>query len=277
MSDAYGATIAKWTLARRLKELRVASGYTANQVCDQLSWGRGKVGRFEANVWVRPELSDIRDLARVYGADPEELEKLATSARRRAWWREYGEVFENVEFPGFENDASEILVFTPLLVPGLLQTIPYIQALLAVGTRTPDWQERALRARLRRQQILERHDGTAPKFTALITEAALMYRWGDLELRRTQLAHLLKMAERPNVELRLIRFQDGMHPGMATLFHIFRFPGEVEPMVYLENDLAIQGIEHFENVEEHELNILEAALGPADSVEYLNKLMASLE
>jgi hypothetical protein len=47
--DAYGATVAKRRLSRRLAELRGASGYTANHVCDILNWGRGKVGRFEAN------------------------------------------------------------------------------------------------------------------------------------------------------------------------------------------------------------------------------------
>ena len=50
MSDeAYGATVAKRRLSRRLLQLRVQSGYTANHVCDTLNWGRGKVGRFEAN------------------------------------------------------------------------------------------------------------------------------------------------------------------------------------------------------------------------------------
>jgi hypothetical protein len=35
--DAYGATIAKRRLSERLAELRVASGYTANHVCDILN------------------------------------------------------------------------------------------------------------------------------------------------------------------------------------------------------------------------------------------------
>src|SRR5205809_2309026 len=32
-----------------------------SHVCDMLNWGRGKVGRFEANQWKRPEMSDIRE------------------------------------------------------------------------------------------------------------------------------------------------------------------------------------------------------------------------
>ncbi|HBW20078.1 MAG TPA: transcriptional regulator, partial [Actinobacteria bacterium] len=90
--DAYGATVAKRRLARRLTELRHESGHTANHVCDVLNWGRGKVGRFEANQWKRPEMSDIRDLLRVYdvsGAEGDELEALAIRARLRGWWRDF--------------------------------------------------------------------------------------------------------------------------------------------------------------------------------------------
>ncbi|URM97147.1 MULTISPECIES: helix-turn-helix domain-containing protein [Actinomadura] len=279
MSEAYGATIAKRGLARRLKELRVEAGYTANQVCDRLNWGRGKVGRFEANSWVRPELSDIRDLARIYeGSDLDELEELAARARRRAWWRDYSDVYDN-EFPGFEGDASSIRVVMPLVLPGLLQTLPYMQALLSSGTRTPEWRERALRARLRRQQILDR-DEHAPELIAVITEASLMYEWGDAGDRRAQLAHLLTMSRRPNVELRLLRLADGLHPGMSTLVNIFRFPGGEPPMVFLENDAAIQEIDTPGDVEAYDAifdQIRQAALGPADTADHLQKLISTLE
>ncbi|WP_165978498.1 helix-turn-helix domain-containing protein [Actinomadura darangshiensis] len=280
MSEAYGATVAKRGLARRLKDLRVAADYTANQVCDRLNWGRGKVGRFEANNWVRPELSDIRDLARIYeGSDLEELEELATCARQRAWWRDYSEVFDN-EFPGFESDASSIRVVMPLVLPGLLQTLPYMQALLTSGDRSPEWRERALRARLRRQQILDRDNGKAPELCALITEASLMYEWGDPGDRRAQLAHLLAMSRRPNVELRLLRLADGLHPGMSTLVNIFEFPGGEPGMVFLENDADVQEIDDPKHVEAHAAifkQIRQAALNTADTADHLEKMISTLE
>ncbi|WP_158581661.1 helix-turn-helix domain-containing protein [Actinomadura spongiicola] len=280
MSEAYGATVAKRRLARRLKELRVEAGYTANQVCDRLNWGRGKVGRFEANSWVRPELSDIRDLARVYeGSELAELEELAAQARQRAWWREYPDVFDN-EFPGYEGDATHIRVIMPLVLPGLLQTLPYMQALLASGSKSPEWRERALRARLRRQQILDRDDGTAPQLVALITEASLMYEWGDPGDRRTQLRHLLAASARPGVELRLLRLADGLHPGMSTLVNIFRFPGDEPPVVFLENDADIQEIDTPGSVEAYDQifeQIRGAALSPADTAEHLKKLISAME
>ena len=144
--DAYGATVAKRRLSRQLLQLRVKSGYTANHVCDMLNWGRGKVGRFEANQWKRPEMSDIRDLLRVYGVDPaerDEIEVLAIRSRARPWWRDCAEIFEN-EFPGFENDASRIRVFIPLVLPGLLQTQEYGEAFMKIGPR-PAWRREAPR------------------------------------------------------------------------------------------------------------------------------------
>jgi Domain of unknown function (DUF5753) len=57
----------------------------------------------------------------------------------------------------------------------LVQTAAYARALLAVGPRPPQWEEPALAARLRRQQILDWADGTAPRLVAVITEASLMH------------------------------------------------------------------------------------------------------
>src|ERR1017187_9749694 len=160
--DAYGATVAKRRLSRRLAELRTESGHTANHVCDILNWGRGKVGRFEANQWKRPEMSDIRDLLRFYEADEfatREIEALALQARVRPWWRDFQDIFDN-EFPGFEADASRIRLFFPLVIPGLLQTADYVDALMRSGGKPPAWRRRATEARLRRRQILERGKGT---------------------------------------------------------------------------------------------------------------------
>src|SRR5215472_15845667 len=148
--DAYGATVAKRRLSRRLADLRGATGYTANHVCDILNWGPGKVGRFVANQWKRPEMSDIRDLIRIYeieGAAADEIEDLAVRSRVRPWWREYGEVFDN-EFPGYENDATTIRVYMPLVVPGLLQTQAYMEVQLKSCPRPPAWRRKAVKARL---------------------------------------------------------------------------------------------------------------------------------
>jgi uncharacterized protein DUF5753/helix-turn-helix protein len=285
--NAYGATVAKRRLARRLTAMRVRAGMGLNEASDKLGWKRGRLNRFEANQWRQPDPSHVRDLARIYGAsdcEREDLEDLVARARSRMWWhepeKEKDKIFSN-EFAGFENDAARISVYMPLVLPGLLQTQAYIEALLAVGPWPSQWRERAQEARLRRQQILDRADGTAPRLVAVITEASLMYRWGSREDRRTQVAHLAAMSRRPSVELRLLRFADGPHPGMSSLIDIFDFPDDEDPsIVYLENDTAIQEVTKAEDVHAHKetfARIRDAALAPAATRTHLDKLTETLE
>ena len=280
--DAYGATVAKRRLSRRLAELRLNSGHTANHVCDILNWGRGKVGRFEANQWKRPEMSDIRDLLRIYGVDSataEELEDLALRSRTRPWWRDYTDIFEN-EFPGFENDAERIQVCMPLVVPGLLQTQDYAEAFMRAGPRPPAWRRRAIETRQRRQEILDRTNGAAPRLVTVITEASLMYHWGTKPERQEQIEHLIEMSRRPNVELRIQRFADGPSPGVSSSINIFELPGDEPSVVFTETDTAIQEVSRQEEVSLYIQafgRIRDSAQEPGATAVYLEHLAQQLE
>jgi transcriptional regulator with XRE-family HTH domain len=283
VTDLFGSTIAKRRLARRLTSLRERNHFTANQVCDKLNWGRGKLGRFEANVWKRPSLSDIRDLARIYGLDAEgqaELEELAKLARRPVWWSDYRDVFGDSEYAGYEADAVGIRLYMPLILPGLLQTPAYTERVLAVGNRPAAWRQRALEARLRRQEILERSGGSVPELIAVITEASLLYRWGTPAERHAQLGHLIEMSRCPHIELRVLRLADGLHPGMSSMIRIFDFPGEEPSMAFLESDAGLEEVSTPEEVDAYVTifgRIRDAALdGPATTA-LLKAMAAKLE
>jgi len=283
--DAYGAIVAKRRLASRVAAMRARTGMSLNEVSDKLGWSRGRLDRYERNDWRLPDASHVRDLARIYGAsdgERAELEDLGRQARERVWWRAYEDVFgKGNEFAGFENDAARISVYMPLVLPGLLQTRAYIEALLAVGPWPPPWRERSLAARLRRQQILDRADGTAPRLVAVITEASLLYQWGSQEDRRAQVAHLAVMSHRPGVDLRMLRFAGGPHPGMSSLIDIFDFPDDEDPsVVYLENDTAIQEVTKPDEVHGYKqtfTRIRDAALTPAATRIHLDTLTNTLE
>jgi transcriptional regulator with XRE-family HTH domain len=280
--DAYGATVAKRRLSRQLLQLRVKSGYTANHVCDMLNWGRGKVGRFEANQWKRPEMSDIRDLLRVYSVDEaqrEEIEDLAIRARARPWWRDNSDIFEN-EFPGFENDAIRIRVFIPLVLPGLLQTQEYAEAFMRIGPRPPAWRREALQTRLRRQEILDRTDGNAPVLIAIVTEASLLYQWGTRADRREQIEHLIETGRRSNVDLRIQRFADGPPRGLMSPINIFDFPDGEPAIAYTETDIGIQevtGTDHVSLYSQSFDRAVDGALEPDDTTTYLRQLAHRME
>src|SRR5260370_33138661 len=135
-----------------------------------------------------------------------------------------------------------------LVGPGLLQPPAYIDALLRVGPRPLAWRRRALEARLRRQQVLDREDGTAPGLIAVITEASLMYRWSTRVERCEQVAHLVEMSPRPDVELRIQRFVDGTTTGMLATLDIFDFTGAEPSALFVEAQLTIQQVTSHEQV-----------------------------
>lgn len=245
----------------------------------------GRLQRIEANDWRMPEPSYVRDLARLYGATEaqhDELLRLVVHARARQWWRGYEDVFgKDSEFPGFENDAARISVYMPLVLPGLLQIPAYIQAHMQAGSQPPEWRVRALEARLRRQQALARPNGTAPRLTAVITEASLAYHWGTPSQRREQVEHLITASPQPHIELRLLRFEDGPHPGMSSLINLFDFPGNEDPsIVYLEIDTALQEITSAMEVRAYTevfARIREAALDPAATRQYLERIAGAID
>jgi hypothetical protein len=200
-------------------------------------------------------------------------------ARVRPWWREYPEIFDN-EFPGFENDAITISAFMPLTLPGLLQTTAYIEALMRTAARPPVWQRRALESRQRRQEILDRTDGTAPRLIAVITEASLLYRWGTKEDRREQIEHLAEVSRQPGVELRIQRFEDGPPQGTFSSINIFGLPDTDPTLVYLETDYSIEEVSRTAEVNTYIRafgRVRDAALEPSDTTFYLRQLAEQME
>jgi hypothetical protein len=149
-----------------------------------------------------------------------------------------------------------------------------------VGTKSEAWRKRAREARTRRQQVLTREDGPSAELVVVLTEASLLYRWGTQADRRAQVAHLVEMSQRPNVELRLLRFADGPHPGMSSLISIFDFPGDEPGLVYLENDAAVQALDSVADIEVYArifAEIRAAGLEPAATTAYLKQLAETHE
>ncbi|MBY8854809.1 DUF5753 domain-containing protein, partial [Saccharothrix sp. MB29] len=58
---------------------------------------------------------------------------------------------------------------------------------------------------------LPRHDPV--RYTAVIGEGVLSQRFGDPEVMREQLSHLLKMGAEPHVDLRVMPSATDWHPG----------------------------------------------------------------
>lgn len=100
-----------------------------------------------------------------------------------------------------EQIAEEIITWSMILVPGLLQTPDYGYVITEHSTVIEAEDVPAVAAaRAARADILE----PGRKFTFLLHEQALLLLVGSTEVWREQLAHLLRMSVRKYISLRIV-------------------------------------------------------------------------
>ncbi len=130
-----------------------------------------------------------------------------------------------------EQNAAEITEVSPLLIPGLLQTNDYIRAIMSGGGISADETVTRVAIRIGRRDVIIR-----PKpalFTAFIGEAAIHQVIGDRSVLIGQLRHLLEMAQRPNVTVRVVPFDSGWQPALVGAYTFIQSENSV-PVVHIE-------------------------------------------
>jgi Domain of unknown function (DUF5753) len=176
-------------------------------------------------------------LLRLYDVtDDEEINRLvglARISRQRPWYNELQGVVnpDFAKYLGYENSASTIRDFQPLIIPGLLQTDDYARAVLsALGASRIDDR---VDLRMQRQERLEGEEG--PYIVCVVDEAALRRDVGGPAVMRRQLRQLQAAAGLPKVSVAILPFTAGAHPGMLGSFAIIEFDDEEDDVLYLEN------------------------------------------
>ncbi|MPZ65404.1 MAG: hypothetical protein GEU83_07745 [Pseudonocardiaceae bacterium] len=121
-------------------------------------------------------------------------------------------------------------------MPGILQTGEYARALLQRSGTVPDNEiEDRVAARLARQSLFSR-DHPA-RFTFYLHEFVLRLPVGGPAVMSDQLHHLLRMAMRPYLTLRVVPATFGAHAGSAGSFTLMEF-AEFKPVAYLESETS---------------------------------------
>jgi transcriptional regulator with XRE-family HTH domain len=260
-------------LGNELRQLREGAEYTIEQVAARLEVSDSKISRIE-NGQVGATPRDVRDMAALYGVKGQRMEnlmQLARETREKPWWYEYGDL--QLDHAAYEAEASSILLFSPMLVPGLLQTADYARAVLRAicFDRPAEEIERLVEFRMKRQKLLT--EPGPPTLWAVIDEAVLCRMIGGHKVMHQQLKSLIEMASLPNVTLQILPFSGGAHAGLDGPFYVIRY---IEPtdrdMVYFEHT----GWEHYlddsAKISQH-LSLFDhiraAALKPEDSIKRL--------
>ncbi|SCD80490.1 hypothetical protein GA0115253_101886 [Streptomyces sp. Termitarium-T10T-6] len=181
---------------------------------------------------------DVYDLATFYGLSRQDLgllEQLLAQASNSEWYERFADVTPSFlkRLIRMEGRAEEITIFENQVVPGLLQTERYAEALIRMMEANPVSEAeiaRIVALRMGRQVIFGQD---LPRITAVLDETVLQRRRGSADVMREQMEHLLTAAKMPKLNVRIIS-KDAVSPPMAITY--LQFPDHVPgDLAYLEN------------------------------------------
>jgi transcriptional regulator with XRE-family HTH domain len=210
--------------------MRNEAGYTQDQVARLTEWSLSKVIRIETGA-VGLSATDLRALLGLYQindqARSDELLELARAARQSSWWSRYRADIsaQYLQYIEYEEAASILRMYEPLLLPGLWQTQEYATAIIRelADPGTPEALIRArIEIRMRRQELLDRD--SPPTIFCVLDESAIQRTIGQRDVAPRQIARLIDLASRPNITLDIVPFSAGFHRGMLEPFLIAEFP-----------------------------------------------------
>ena len=235
-----GSVVRRMLLGSQLRRLRESRGITREAAGYSIRASESKISRMELGR-VSFKTRDVEDLLTLYGITDEternSLLSLAKEANVAGWWHSYSDVLPTwfPTYVGLEGAASLIRSYEVQFVHGLLQTEAYAHAVVERGMKNASVSDIDKRVALRMERQKYLLSDSAPDFHVVLDEAALRRPYGDREVMRGQLQHLIKVSERPNVRLQVMPFSFGGHAGESGAFTVLTFPeSDLSDVVYLE-------------------------------------------
>lgn len=242
MTDRPGSpTVRRRQLGKELRRYREDAGLTIERAAALAGKAPSHVSRIEraevgASAVTVEKLLEAYDVPKELRAD---LMQVAKEAGQRGWWQ-HSRYRDAILGPyatliGFESAATVIRDFEPTVVPGLLQTEEYARASLLRGPvrLLEDEIEARVEVRRQRQAILNRTQ--SPELWMILDEAVIRRTVGSAAVMREQLLHIAELASRPNIEVQVMPFRAGAHPGTLGPFTVMKFADRQPDVVYIES------------------------------------------
>jgi transcriptional regulator with XRE-family HTH domain len=215
-------------LSASLREVREARKYGLRELSRALEIDPRLLSQWELGIRVPPveEVARILGYLRVDRATTTRILFLATHAKEPNWLDS-----NPVDLPAAltgvmqcERSASLITNWSPLVIPGLLQTPDYARALLVASDIKLAEADARLVVRLERQRILSRREPV--RLQAIISELAIREVVGEADIMSDQVDHLLTLAVTSNISLRIVPADVGYHHGKLGMFTLYDFASE---------------------------------------------------
>ncbi|MBP2473706.1 transcriptional regulator with XRE-family HTH domain [Crossiella equi] len=242
-------------LGAELRRKREQAGYSGMDLARRTGWSHSKISRLESGDR-GTTVADIAYLLGFFGcsdAETARLLDLLRDAPEGVW------ACPRPRTPP-AHEASAIQAYAPLLVPPLLRTEAYTEAL-----GHPPAASSPL------------HRAYPPTAHFHLDEAALHRRVGTPETMHDQLLHLVFASNWPHVAIRVIPLSAGAHAGLSGEFSLLRY-GQDRPVVHLPQETQDLYLESAPDIATYR-NILaeldHIALSPTDTRTLLTTLAAT--
>lgn len=286
MAPIRGPAVPRRRLGAELRRLREEAGLLIEDVAQELECSASKISRLENGKGI-PKIRDVRDMLSRYGVTDakvrDRLMQWAHAGQQQGWWQEFSDVMQQdapvrlEKVVALETDAWRSSAFLVSLVHGLLQTESYARAILE--TILPNLSsydlERLVEVRLRRQEVLYREDSPL-ELRHVLDEAVLWRPVGGRPVQAEQLRRILRDMERPNITVRVLPFEAGIHQAAVGSFEITEFVDKADhDVVSVESLTGNTFLESDEDVNKYMSafdDVTSRALSPPQSADLIESV-----
>jgi hypothetical protein len=265
-----------------LRERREAMGLTLSGPASHLRRSPSMLSRME-HAQVPIQRADLEDLLDLYGVEDHDVRRgfldLHAQCSAPAWFDLYADdVPEAVlDLVWLESMAERIDTYCAGAVDGLLQTAAYAAAVAEAEVDGPGPVHRRVEMLTLRQAVLSR--AQAPPLTAVIEEAALQRPVGGPEVMVGQLRHLVRCADRPGVEVRVLPAGAGAHAALDGGFTLLHLPPPLDEVASAPSALGLAhvGRPHTTRLGAAYDRLRATALDPGASADLITEIADRLE
>ncbi|MER6677778.1 helix-turn-helix transcriptional regulator [Streptomyces sp. NPDC000983] len=226
LSPSSSAQAAREAVARRLRELRKEAGLTVVALAAACGWHYSKTSRIE-NALTGPSATDIRRWCAATHASDQAHDLVVQSVNAESMYRQWRDQvraglrhLQDSRVQAFRETERHRL-YSAGLVPGLLQTAGYAQAVLSVAANIhglpAEESADAARARVERSRIIHEQ---GHRFVVVVEEPVLHCQIADPEPMAAQLGYLLTAGALPAVSLGIIPMTARRTHWPEETFHI---------------------------------------------------------
>ncbi|MET0233080.1 MAG: helix-turn-helix transcriptional regulator [Kibdelosporangium sp.] len=269
------------TLGAALRHARKRSGLSLREAAQQLGLAHSTVGRWESGDSM-PAAKDVATLLAVLNVHDAERDEIAALTRDSAEgdWLASGPTGMSQQLAGVmecERSAKHVTEWSPMVIPGFLQTSDYARAIISPGREGGPEADTLVMLRMGRRDLFMRPEPA--EVVALIAEPVIHGGIGGPKVMRDQLRHLLAMSKHDTLTVQLVDVGGDWHPGHDGPFIRYRYRTR-PPIVYLEHYRSGAFLSDEAHVTAYEGAvdmIRRAAMSPEESLDRVAEVLAEME